>query len=80
MRIVAARRDSIVAAAVAARSMRELSEQVARQPVWYRVRTGDALTTIAAAFNTTPERLREINRLADDRIRVGDSILVKPGS
>ena len=80
VRIVAARRDSIVAAAVTARSMREFSDQVARQPVWYRVRTGDALTTIAATFNTTPERLREINRLADDRIRVGDSILVKPGS
>ena len=78
-RIVAARRDSMFAAARTARRMRTLSEQVARQPVWYLVRTGDALTTIAATFNTTPERLREINRLSDDRIRVGDSILVKPG-
>ena len=79
MRIVTTRRDSIFAVAQTARRMRTLSDQVARQPVWYRVRTGDALTTIAATFNTTPERLREINRLSDDRIRVGDSILVKPG-
>ena len=80
VRTVVARRDSIVAAGKTARRMRVLAEQVARQPVWYTVRLGDALTTIATTFNTTPERLREINRLTSDRIRVGDSLLVKPGS
>lgn len=80
VRNVAARRDSILAAGRTAQRMRSFADQVARQPVWYRVRTGDALATIATIFNTTPERLREINRMTDDRIRVGDSILVKPGS
>lgn len=80
VRTVDERRDSLVAAGQAAARLRALARQEARAPVWYTVRPGDALATIATTFSTTPERLREINRLVGDRIRVGDSILVKPGS
>jgi hypothetical protein len=43
----------------------------------YRVRRGDALLSIARRFNLTPEQLREMNALADDRVRVGQTLVVK---
>ena len=72
------RQDSIYAAAAEAARQRAVLAEVMRQPIWYRIRRGDAVTSIAQRFNTTPERLREINHLANDRIRVNDSIMIKP--
>ena len=72
------RQDSIHAAAREAVRQRQLLVEALRQPIWYRVRRGDAMASIAQRFNTTPERLREINNLTSDRIRVGDSIMLKP--
>ena len=78
IRNVRHRQDSIQAAAVEARRQRALLAEVMRRPVWVRVQRGDALASIATRFNTTPERLREINHLEKDRIRVGDSLMIKP--
>ncbi|HEX6534726.1 MAG TPA: LysM peptidoglycan-binding domain-containing protein [Gemmatimonadaceae bacterium] len=44
---------------------------------YYRVHRGDALESIARRYHTTPERLRALNRLADDRIRIGQELLVR---
>ena len=72
------RQDSIFAAAREATRQRELLQAALKQPIWYRVRPGDAVASIAQRFNTTPERLREINSLPNDRIRIGDSLMIKP--
>lgn len=65
------RRDAL------ARQQRE-AEAIAQQARYYTVRRGDALSTIAGRWNTTPDRLREWNDLPDNRIRIGQQLLVKP--
>jgi hypothetical protein len=72
------RQDSIHAAAAEAARQRARLAEYMRQPIWYRVRRGDAVTSIAQRFNTTPEYLREINGMENDRIRIGDSLMIKP--
>ncbi|HEU4643297.1 MAG TPA: LysM peptidoglycan-binding domain-containing protein [Gemmatimonadaceae bacterium] len=44
---------------------------------YYRVQPGDALEAIARRFATTTERLRALNHLESDRIRVGEQLLVR---
>ncbi len=54
------------------------TEEIARRPRLYTVRRGDALSSIAKRWNTTPERLQLWNHLTTNRIRVGQSLIVKP--
>jgi hypothetical protein len=45
---------------------------------WYHtVRRGEALASIAKMYNTTPENLRSLNGVVGDRIRIGQTLLVK---
>jgi len=64
--------------AEAIRLARLAAVESARQPIWHVVRRGEALGTIASRYGTTPERLRALNSMANDRIRSGDSLLIKP--
>lgn len=57
---------------------RRLAAQEAQKAKYYSVRPGDALSTIATRWNTTPDRLRQLNDLANNKIRVGQRLLVKP--
>lgn len=48
-----------------------------RRPWYHTVRRGQALASIAKMYNTTPEKIRELNGIVGDRVRIGDAILVK---
>jgi hypothetical protein len=46
---------------------------------WYHtIRRGEALASVAKMFNTSPEVLRALNNITGDRIRIGQTLLVKP--
>ena len=57
---------------------RKLAQQEAEKAKYYTVKRGDALSSIAARWNTTADRLRAWNNLAGNKIRVGQTLLVKP--
>lgn len=59
-------------------SERRAAEVERRKPKYYTVRRGDALGSIAAIWNTTTDKLRELNQLPDNKIRVGQVLLVRP--
>lgn len=58
---------------------RRAVEAERRKPKYYVVKRGDALGGVATMWNTTTDRLREWNKLSGNRIRVGQSLLVRPG-
>jgi hypothetical protein len=46
---------------------------------WYHtIRRGQALASIASLYRTTPEELRRLNNIQGDRVRIGQTIMVKP--
>ena len=61
-----------------AEAQRRAAEAERKKAKHYTVRRGDALGTIATMWNTTPDRLREWNRLPDNKIRVGQVLMVRP--
>ena len=60
------------------RQARVAAEFEARKPKFHVVQPGEALISIATQYGVTPEQLREWNNLVGDRIRVGQSLMVKP--
>jgi LysM domain-containing protein len=59
-------------------AQRKVATHAAMQAKYYTVKRGDALSTIAARWNTTADTLRAWNSLPSNKIRVGQSLLVKP--
>ena len=59
-------------------AQRKIAQREAMKAKYYTVKRGDALSTIAARWNTTPDRLRSWNNLPGNKIRIGQSLLVKP--
>jgi len=82
---IAARHERILAIGVKQARQREVVDAQRRTALaeaekakYYTVKRGDALSSIAARWNTTPDHLREWNSLSGNKIRVGQSLLVKP--
>jgi hypothetical protein len=82
---MASRRDRAVAlASLRGGEMREIekarkaAEARRRKAKYYTVRRGDALGGIATMWNTTTNQLLVWNHLTENRIRVGQSLLVRP--
>jgi hypothetical protein len=74
-----ARRQALSRAAASRdRRAQEYAAWLARLPVWHRVERGEALSTLATRYNTTVEQLRQLNALPDDRVRIGQRLIVKP--
>jgi membrane-bound lytic murein transglycosylase D len=47
-----------------------------KQPVYHSVREGDSLWTIAKKYDTSISRLRKINKLSSNTLRIGDRLIV----
>lgn len=59
-------------------AQQKLAQQEAAKAKYYKVQRGDALSTIAARWNTTPDTLRAWNNISGNKIRIGQTLLVKP--
>jgi LysM repeat protein len=66
-------------AAAKERRLRQAVAALINQPLYYTVKRGDALFSIARKFDATPEQLQQWNQLQGDRVRIGQKLLVKPG-
>jgi hypothetical protein len=62
---------------------KQLEQQLAqyrRQPVYHVVRAGDAISSIASWYETSPEKIRELNAIEGNKIKVGQRLLIRSGS
>jgi hypothetical protein len=72
------RRQGALAQAVDAAKRSATSER--KRPWYHLIRRGEALASIAALYDTTPDQLRALNNITGDRIRAGQRLLVKPAT
>lgn len=61
------------------RQLERLAAIRSRDPIYHVVQAGEAVSSIADLYSITPDRLRQLNNLVGDRIKVGQRLLVKPG-
>jgi LysM repeat protein len=64
-------------AAKEARLRRAVADLV-REPLYYTVKRGDALSLIATKFDATADQIRQWNQIEGDRVKIGQKLLVKP--
>jgi LysM repeat protein len=65
-------------AAAAEKRLRAAVATLIREPLYYIVKRGDALFSIARKFDTTPEQIKQWNQLDRDLVKIGQRLLVKP--
>jgi hypothetical protein len=62
-----------------ARDRERVATQYEGRRVWYHtVRRGEALASVARTYGATPEQIREWNGIVGDRIKIGQTLIVKP--
>ena len=64
--------------AAAERKLLAAVDALVRAPIYYTVKRGDALFSIARKFDATPDQLRQWNQIEGDRVKIGQKLLVKP--
>ena len=64
---------------VARAELGKLLEQYRKQPVYHVVRPGDAISSIASWYETTPEKIQELNGIVGNKIKVGQRLLIRQG-
>jgi LysM repeat protein len=64
-------------AAASERRLRTAVAALIKEPIYYKVKRGDALFSIARKFETTPEQIQQWNQLQGDRVKIGQRLLVK---
>src|ERR1700681_152740 len=76
---VNATHDAQRTAAAKERRLRQAVTALINQPLYYTVKRGDALFSIARKFEATPEQLQQWNNLGGNRVKIVQHLLVKPG-
>lgn len=61
------------------RRLRQAVAALINEPLYYTVKRGDALFSVARKFDATPEQIQQWNKLESDRVKIGQHLLVKPG-
>jgi hypothetical protein len=64
--------------AIRERRIRAAVAALINQPIYYVVRRGDAISSIATRFDTNDDYIKKWNNLPSDRVRIGDTLIVKP--
>jgi hypothetical protein len=63
--------------AIRERRIRAAVAALIDMPITYVVKRGDAISSIASRFDTTPDNIRKWNNITGDRVRIGDTLIVK---
>jgi LysM repeat protein len=66
------------AAAAKERRLRQAVAALINSPIYYTVKRGDALSTIATKFEATPDQIRQWNNIEGNLVKIGQRLLVKP--
>jgi hypothetical protein len=59
------------------RRLRQAVAALIKEPIYYTVKRGDALFSIARKFETTPEQIQKWNQLQGNLVKIGQRLLVK---
>jgi LysM repeat protein len=75
---VNATHESQRAAAAKEARLRKAVADLVKEPLYYTVKRGDALSLIATKFDATTDQIRQWNQIEGDRVKIGQKLLVKP--
>jgi LysM repeat protein len=75
---VNATHESQRAAAAKEARLRRAVAALVKEPLYYTVKRGDALSLIATKFDATADQIRQWNQIVGDRVKIGQKLLVKP--
>jgi LysM repeat protein len=66
------------AAAAKEKRLRQAVAALINSPIYYTVKRGDALSSIATKFDATPDQIRQWNNIEGNLVKIGQRLLVKP--